>query len=121
MDNKDVTTFKDEHLPFAENILNELKPENISGVDYAISNDGDYYLGIDSIKNASDNNVKFDSGKIGLSPYAVSKDGKLYLGEDAIKNIPEDVVLKDVNINGCKNITEWNHKVEVVFLQETVV
>ncbi|WP_151892047.1 hypothetical protein [Komagataeibacter nataicola] len=108
-----INMHKDEYLPFAENILNELKPEIILGVDYAVSNDGDYYLGLDSIKQASEEGVKFD--KVSISGIrennALSNDGRLYLGEDAIKSIPEDVVLKNVNIQNSKNITEWNRPV----------
>ncbi|MGQ0495435.1 PcfJ domain-containing protein (plasmid) [Komagataeibacter intermedius] len=140
----------DDYMPVVENLISELKPEHIRDIDNAISTDGNYYLGIDRINQATENGIKFDKDnihtiltnyalskdgslfvdddrinqasqegvkfdKINISidkKYAISTDGILYFGEDAVKNIPNDIVLKEVNIGFCKNITEFNNKVE---------
>ncbi|GBR23572.1 hypothetical protein [Komagataeibacter nataicola] len=75
----------DKCIPMVEDFVNQLNPGHISNVDYAISEDGIYYVGMDSIKQASENSIRLDKVYMKES-FAISKEGKLYVGDEEIKH-----------------------------------
>ncbi|MGQ0495430.1 hypothetical protein ACTOI6_18925 (plasmid) [Komagataeibacter intermedius] len=93
-----------------EELFSMLEIKNRGEIDYAITKESKLYIFKDTIKQESEKGVKFKKVKIKCN-YALAEDGSLFIGEERIKTIPDDVVLKDVIIKRCKNITEWNHKV----------
>ncbi|AQU89195.1 hypothetical protein B0W47_16565 (plasmid) [Komagataeibacter nataicola] len=106
----DIYDTKDKGLKFDKGKI------SVSG-EYTMSKDGTLYVGVNEIKQAVENGVKFETIDMRTAiMYAYAEDGSLYLGQNAIKNIPEDVVLKEVDITGSKNITEFNNKVEGRFI-----
>ncbi|AQU89227.1 hypothetical protein B0W47_16735 (plasmid) [Komagataeibacter nataicola] len=82
----------DAYMMPVERLINKLKPERITGIDNAISKDGRLYLGLDNIKQASEEGVKFAFDKVNIrnADYAISADGRLYLALDNIKQASEE-------------------------------
>lgn len=109
------TSISNEEVPYVENLMANVKPSLLSNMPYALTEDGNYYVGEDKIKTIPDDIVLKDvniSFSKNITEWNRPVVGDFYAVESNLEKFgPNAAFGGRVDISDTTNITEFNHKV----------